>query len=113
MQGGREVSEDHVAEDIGAVIVIFPTVLHKREPVHITDKAPAISSESTCDTGLHIDCVPHLSKSNPHTVWLKALHTFLAMSFSLLERMTGYLTSLPSLFLSTFPSNAGDFLASA
>lgn len=44
---------------------------------------------------------------------LKAKHTVRAISFSLAESNTGYLISLPSLFLSTLPSSAGDFLASA
>jgi len=44
---------------------------------------------------------------------LKTRTILLAISFSLRLRMTGYLTSFPSLSLMTFPSTAGDFLASA
>ena len=51
------------------------------------------------------------TKGPPFT--LKATQTFLATSFSMAVSMTGYRISFPSLSRSTFPSKAGDFLASA
>ena len=44
---------------------------------------------------------------------LKARQTFQAINFSRALRITGYLTSFPSLSRSTLPSSAGDFRASA
>lgn len=74
------------------------------------------TTNSTEKSKLHSQTTPtatYLNKSNPHTVCLNAIHTFLAINFSALYNITGYLTSFPSLSLSTFPSSAGDFRASA
>ena len=56
--------------------------------------------------------------TNPEQIYsqtftLKMEQTCLAINFSLALRMTGYRISLPWASLSTLPSSAGDFLASA
>lgn len=44
VEGGRQLSEDHVAQDFGAVIVIFTGVFDEAEPVDITHVRFAIRS---------------------------------------------------------------------
>ena len=44
VEGGRQLPQDHVAQNLGTVIVIFARVLHKAEPINITDVRLAICS---------------------------------------------------------------------
>ena len=39
MERGREFPQDHVAKDLGAVVVVLGGVLNKAEAVHVTHDA--------------------------------------------------------------------------
>lgn len=44
VQGRRQFPQDHVAQNLGAVIVILVRVLHETEAVHVADERLAASS---------------------------------------------------------------------
>lgn len=116
-------------QNLGTVIIVLHRVLDKAKAIDVTHKRVTIGPKKVKSTNCLLQkhkgkeiqrssqilllSLSSISQPYEPNLTLKATQTFLATSFSMAVNMTGYRTSFPSLSRSTFPSKAGDFLASA
>ena len=45
VEGGRELPQDHVAQDVAAVVVVLVAVLHKGETIDVADAGAAVGTQ--------------------------------------------------------------------